>query len=82
MYFPIPQKKLFRDLLSLEPLAEPPETPTIPPPPAVTENDLARIQSFEAQYESLQKELAALVNQGMLATSRAIPMNDIVFFAI
>lgn len=66
-FFPVPQKALFRDLLTLSP-AEP---VTVPPKPEITNAQLWRLQDFEAQFSAVQKERAQLL--GLISTLEKDP---------
>lgn len=61
VYFALPTKTLFRNLLSLDPLEEPPRRAVIPPEPVLDKQTRERIELFGERFESMQKERAELL---------------------
>uniref|UniRef100_A0A6C0BM60 Uncharacterized protein n=1 Tax=viral metagenome TaxID=1070528 RepID=A0A6C0BM60_9ZZZZ len=63
VYFAVPQKALFRNLLNLEPLEPVPVLSSpVPPRPEVSAAQLEASRSFDLAYEELQKEKMRLLH--------------------
>ena len=68
VYFAVPQKKLFRDLLNMN-VEQLPPVPDVKPPPDLTLDDVQLSRQFEMSYEQLQREQGRL----RLGEGRAAP---------